>query len=217
MSGGRPHSVFRFTARVRRCRLELPLAVADPRQLRLQPDDRVLETLAGRIARTRQRFVVVEQQLLLVREPKNGVQVRDVIESPFDAGDDLALLGLVEAVLGVRLRDRDPAAEIASAEPGKRLGQGDPARLGPDARFHATERLADVERRVRQRSYLGNALPCGLVPGLGSQQGGVVLDGAVQAASEVRFRGVRIGPGIRLDSFGGCQARRQHSGYGEGS
>ena len=179
--------------------------------------NRLLEALAGGVARPRQRFVVAEQRMLLVQEPERGVQIREVVKRPPDPGDDLALLGLVEAELGVGFRERDPAAKITGAEPGQGLGQGDAAGLGADARFHAAKRLADIQRGVRQCGDLRDALPCGLVPRSGSEQGWVLLDGAVQAASQVRFGGVEVGRRFGLNSPGGCQTRRQHGSHREGS
>ena len=142
---------------------ELPLPVADPGEFGLQPDDRLLETLAGGIARPRQGFVVPEERVLFVQQPERGVEVGDVVEDPFDPGDGFTLLGLVDAALRVGFGERHPAAEIAGAEPGQGLGHGDAAGLGAHAGFHAPDRLAHAQGRVRECGDLRDALPGGPV------------------------------------------------------
>ena len=88
--------------------VELVLSIDDVRDLGVQLDNRLLQALACRVARSGQCLVVFQQQPLFVGETQRGVDVRQLVERLLDLSDDVAPLRLMEVVLRRRLLEARP-------------------------------------------------------------------------------------------------------------
>ncbi len=169
--------------------------IDDLRDLRLEPDHTLLQTLTGRKPCLRQLLVVLEEGLLLLGCQERGVDVRQVVVRPLDAGDDVTLRGHILVILGHGRLDGHPLPESECAKPRERLRVHEGVELRPNPGFDTSDCLGERKHRVGQRVRLRYGLKRAAIPCKGLTDAGVTIDGFVDVGTKISLGPVEPRPG----------------------
>ena len=179
-------------------------AVDDPGDLRLQPDHRLQQALAGGVAGPGQRLVVRQQRLLFAGEAERRVDVSEVVVDLLDLRGDVPPGRLMQVAQRLRLQPRDPAPQGERAEPGERLGQRHAVDLRADPGLHAAQRLREADDRVGQGGDPRRPAQGGFVARTGLEDGGIAFHRRGHVGAQIRRRGVEVERVLRRRRPGGA-------------